>query len=228
MRRFDCSCTLLVIVLSICSQSLAAGQEDAGSYRRIEIAEGWKIKSIAPRKSLDSAFLAETERPDESNGWLAAATMPAMVHDILLEDGRIETPWLPGAAEKCQWVAQQDWVYAVDFEVADPRAESLLRFEGLDTIVDVYLNSRLIASHSNMYLPLTVDASGQLRKSNTLVLHFHSVYEQSGNKRSRIRNVSGDPNRRVRRPSQNYPLQSRHFRAASSPTQPPQSGTSTR
>jgi beta-galactosidase/beta-glucuronidase len=194
----------LVIVVGICSQSLAAAQENAGSYQRIEIAEGWKIKSIAPRKSLDSAFLAETERPDEANGWLAASTMPAMVHDILHEHGRIETPWLPGRAESCQWVAEQDWVYAVDFVAADPRAESLLRFEGLDTIVDVYLNSRLIASHSNMYLPLTVDVGGKLRKGNTLVLHFHSVYERSDDRRSRIRNVNGDPNRRVRRPSQNY------------------------
>ncbi|MBL7189301.1 MAG: hypothetical protein ISS70_23480 [Phycisphaerae bacterium] len=204
MKRFDCSRTLLVLVAGMCSLSFAAGQEGAECWQRMEVAEGWKIKSITPRKSLDAAFLTETERPDKANGWLTVSTMPAMVHDVLLQHGRIETTWLPGAAQKCQWVAEQDWVYVVRLEVAEAKAQSLLRFKGLDTIVDVYLNGRQIASHSNMYLPLIVDVSGQLRKDNTLVLHFHCVYEQSGNKSSRIRNVNGDPNRRVRRPNQNY------------------------
>ena len=29
--------------------------------------------------------------------------------------GDIETPWLPGRAEACRWVAEQDWVYATSF-----------------------------------------------------------------------------------------------------------------
>lgn len=70
--------------------------------------------------------------------------------------------------------------------------------------MDVYLNKELIASHWNMYLPLSVNVSGRLREENMLVLHFHSVYDKSGGKRVRIRNVNGDPDRRVRRPNQNY------------------------
>ncbi len=204
MKRFVCSLALFVLNASICSQLPAAEGKATPRWQCKEISDGWKIKSLTPRKSLDASFLAKSERVGKSDGWFAASTMPAMVHDILLQHGRIETPWLPGAADKCQWVAEQDWVYAVRFEAAEAKAESLLRFEGLDTIVDVYLNGKQIASHSNMYLPLIVDVSGQLRKDNTLVLHFHSVYEQSDGKRSRIRNVNGDPDRRVRRPGLNY------------------------
>jgi hypothetical protein len=188
----------------ICSQLPAAQGKTESRWQSIEISDGWKIKSITPRKSLDAFFLAEAQKATKSDGWLDTSTMPVMVHDILLQHGKIDTPWLPGAAEKCQWVAEQDWVYAVRFKVAQVKVESLLRFKGLDTIVNVYLNSERIASHSNMYLPLVVDVTGKLREENTLVLHFHSIYKQSGGKRSPMRNVNGDTNRRVRRPNQNY------------------------
>jgi len=171
---------------------------------RIELSRGWKIKSIPPRAALDAAFLTEAERAREDNGWLAASAMPAMVHDILLRHGKIETPWLPGRAEKCRWVAEQDWVYAVRFAAERPERESWLRFKGLDTIVDVYLNGERIASHSNMYVPLAVNVRGRLRAENTLVLHFHTVFDLSGGKPRPLRNVNGDPSRRVRRPGNNY------------------------
>jgi hypothetical protein len=178
--------------------------DDSPGWRQNEIAEGWKIKSFTPRASLDARVLAEASGADEAKDWLPASTMPAMVHDVLLQHGKIETPWLPGRAEKCQWVAERDWVYAVGFPAADPNAESWLRLSGLDTIVDVYLNGKQIAAHSNMYLPLRVNVSGRLRAENTLVLHFHSVFEHVDGKRTRIRNVDGDPRRPVRRPGQNY------------------------
>jgi len=214
MRRFVLSLLLFVSVGSIYAKSLTtrefallATQTNAPKssvWQQEDIAEGWKIKSITPRASLDAAFLAEAEGADEENGWLKALTMPAMVHDILLQHGRIESPWLPGRAEKYQWIAEQDWVYAVHFSAAYPKAESWLQFKGLDTIVDVYLNGGLIASHWNMYVPLSVNISNKLREENTLILHFHSIYDQRDGKRVPIRNVNGDPERQVRRPNQNY------------------------
>jgi len=203
MKRSVSNCTLLILTVCISLLSIAAEETATSHWRRIEIAEGWKIKSITPRNSLDTSLLTEAEDGEET-GWYEASTMPAMVHDILHQHGRIDTPWLPGAAEKCRWVAEKDWIYATRFQADEPKAASLLRFNGLDTIVDVYLNGKLIASHSNMYLPLVVDVSGRLRKENTLVLHFHTVFERPGDKNSRIRNVNGDPSRRVRRPRQNY------------------------
>jgi beta-galactosidase/beta-glucuronidase len=204
MKRFVCILVISILYTGVCKQLPAAVEKSVPRWNSKEISDGWKIKSLTPRKSLDTSFLIKAENTKQSDGWLSASTMPAMIHDILLEHGRIEIPWLPGAAEKCQWVAEQDWVYTVKFEAAQIDTESLLRFNGLDTIVDVYLNGKQIASHLNMYLPLVVDVSGKLEKENTLVLHFHSVYEKSEGKLTRIRNVNGDPDRRVRRPNQNY------------------------
>ena len=127
-----------------------------------------------------------------------------MVHDVLVAAGKIEQPWLPGAAEKCRWGAARDWLYAVNFTTRVGRGESRLRFAGFDTIVDVYLNGERVASHENMFTPLAVNVSGRLRRSNTLVLHFHSVFDLSGSKPVPLRIVNGDSARRVRRPNHNY------------------------
>jgi beta-galactosidase/beta-glucuronidase len=130
--------------------------------------------------------------------------MPTMVHDVLIDHRRIETPWLPGAAAACQWVAESDWVYGTRFRAEDPMARSYLRFEGLDTITDVYLNGRKIASHCNMYEPLRVEVSGKLGPVNTLTLHFHSVFEMRDGRRTRVGRIGPEPSQRVRRSHQNY------------------------
>ncbi len=171
---------------------------------RIDLAQGWKIRSVEPRTAVDAPMLAEAARPPVDAGWLPAAKMPAMVHDVLLSAGKIQQPWLPGAAEKCRWVAERDWLYAVTFPSPGASRETWLRFAGLDTIVDVYLNGERIASHSNMYTPLAVNVSGRLRETNTLLLHFHTVFNIKGAKPTPIRVVNGDPARRVRRPGANY------------------------
>jgi len=211
LRRLVLALAAAVLVGGVRAQSPAAQEAPAvgpagvwpasSAWRQHEIAQGWKIKAVAPRASLDASFWAEVEQADESRGWLPASTMPAMAADILLQNGKIEAPWLPGRAKEYQWIAEQDWVYAVHFPASDPQAESWLRFEGLDTIVDVYLNGKPAGSHWNMFVPCRVNVTGRLLAENTLVLHFHTVFAPGGQPMS---NVGGDPEKRVRRPNQNY------------------------
>jgi beta-galactosidase/beta-glucuronidase len=181
-----------------------SGSSSPDALVRSILATGWKIKGIAPQASLTAKDLSGIQRAGEAEGWLAAPSMPAMVHDILLQHGKIEVPWLPGRAEKCRWVAERDWVYATTFPCDYPQRKSRLLFRGLDTIVDVYLNGRRLGSHCNMFTPLIVDVSGHLQAQNTLVLHFHTVFDTSSGKPRRVTTVPGDPSRRVRRPGQNY------------------------
>jgi len=136
------------LAVGISSRALVAKSAKAlNGFKQQELVAGWRLKSISPRTSLDQALLVEATSL-QSSGWTSIAAMPAMVHDVLLAQGRIETPWLPGRAEKCRWVAEQDWLYATTFAVDAVRREARLRFNGLDTIVDVYLNGEKIASHS--------------------------------------------------------------------------------
>jgi beta-mannosidase len=192
------------LAAGISTKAMAAkSSASATRFEQKELANGWRLKSIPPCTYLDPSLLAEAAA-GQGDDWLTVATMPAMVHDVLLSQGHIETPWLPGRAEKCRPVAEQDWIYATTFTLGARKRISRLRFLGIDTIVDVYLNGERLASHSNMYLPLEVDVSDKLHSLNTLVLHFHTVFDFSGGKPTPIQFVNGDRSRPVRRPEQNY------------------------
>lgn len=150
----------------------------AGQNGTTELSHNWYIKSISPRADLDPALLAEALAADGgthsvANGWSAPAVMPAMVHQILLAQGKITEPWKYLGMEKCFWVATLDWVYATRF-AAPPGAEHHLLFRGLKGAVDIYLNGTKIASHSNVNAPLDVPIVGKLNRENSLVLHFLS------------------------------------------------------
>ena len=200
-----CRAPLLAIVLPFVGLSIVAPTRAAPvSFDVQKIARGWKLKSVSPQDTVGRDILHEAIQAREEDGWLTVSAMPATVHDILLDHGKIEFPWLPGRAGKCKWIAEQDWLYSVSFRAAHPQAASRLRLLGLDTIVDVYLNGQQIAANSNMYWPLSVDVTGRLREENNLILHFHTVFESSDGESCPIRRVDDDPLRRVRRPGQNY------------------------
>lgn len=167
------------------------------------LTDSWHIRQVDPVAALDRDMLDEAGRPTGTD-WLPVSDMPSMVHDVLVEHGVIETPWLPGRAEACKWVAEKDWIYATRFTAEQPGGDAWLRFKGLDTIADVYLNGEQIASHANMYVPLRVNVTDLLLSENTLVLHFHSVFETVDGKKKPIRRLPGPPARRVARPGNNY------------------------
>jgi beta-galactosidase/beta-glucuronidase len=161
------------------------GAKAAGAgerLKRIEVSTGWRIKSIDPQSELDTAFLAEAGQ-GQGQAWLDAGIMPAAVHDILLRQGKIQEPWLPGGTEKCFWVGEKDWVYAVRFAIQEQGQEAWLRFMGIENAVDIYLNGQRLASHTGE-LPLAVNISGLLLPENTLVLHFHSDAKPGQGRRS--------------------------------------------
>ena len=166
------------------------------------LAHGWTLKQLTPCAAVPPEILAEAQC-GAGDGWLTIPSMPKMVHDVLLDHDIIQQPWLPGQAEACRWVAECDWVYAVRFAWGDLSGDTHLFFQGLDTIVDVYLNGTLLATHCNMFVPLRLDSSHRLRAANTLVLHFHTVFDRSSGRPVPLESI-GDPPRPVRRPKQNY------------------------
>jgi hypothetical protein len=139
----------------------------------IELRHGWSLKAIEPQADLTAEFLSQAGRAAPGDGWLPIAAMPAMVHDVLLAQGKITEPWLPGGTEKCFWMRERDWVYALKFSARPGRA-SRLRFLGLDGRAEVYLNGDRVASHSDEHTPLIVEVSQMLRPENSLVLRFRS------------------------------------------------------
>ena len=81
-----------------------------------ELKNGWHIRQMNPTEHLDSAEIERLADAGDAKGldWIAA-TMPAQVHEILLQEGLIEDPALLGAPAKCMWVAEKDWIYRCRF-----------------------------------------------------------------------------------------------------------------
>jgi beta-mannosidase len=143
------------------------------AVKQIDLSHGWSIRSIPVQERLSAEFLREASSPLSSSDWIPVTTMPAMVHEILLDHGKIDAPWKSGGVVKCSWVSATDWVYVSRF-AAQPERESYLYFQRMEGAVEVYLNGQHIASHADVNAPLEVRVSGQRLVENTLVLHFLS------------------------------------------------------
>jgi beta-galactosidase/beta-glucuronidase len=168
------------------------------AFERIPLQSGWQLRQLEPRDTLTPEDLS----PGVRSGDLAIRRMPAMVHDVLLDHQRIETPWKAGGAEACRWVSDNDWLYSVEFPCADPGAIAFLHFRGLDTLVDVYLNGSRLVSSASALVPLRVEVTGKLRARNSLALHFHTIFARSdGAKPEPHKIFRGQP---VRRSGSNY------------------------
>jgi beta-mannosidase len=136
------------------------------------LARGWRIRQVDPCDRLPEAEIQSVTRQGD---WLEAPDMPRQVHEILLHHGRLPEELAIGLAHDSKWVAETDWLYACDFEAPGP-GQKVLRFAGLDTLADIYVNGRHVASHEDMFLPAAVDITDIVRPLNSLLVHFHSPY----------------------------------------------------
>jgi beta-mannosidase len=144
----------------------------------IYLNDGWYIKPLEPIDRLENdqlKVLQHEDCDDKTNKWIRTS-LPAQVHEILLKEGVIEDPNITGKAKECLWVAEQDWVYKCTFKIKQVEKRTYLHFNGLDTLVDVYLNGEFLAHHNDMFLPLKIEVTGKLKKNNRLVLHFHTPH----------------------------------------------------
>jgi beta-mannosidase len=82
------------------------------------------------------------------------ANVPGSVYLDLQEANLIPDPFVD--ADKVKWVEEKDWTYSTIFDV-DERDLSMekiiLRFDGLDTFTEIYLNGCLVGKTENMFMP---------------------------------------------------------------------------
>ena len=112
-------------------------------------------------------------------GWLPAI-VPGHVHLDLIENGIIAHPFERMNELGCQWVDQKDWSYRTSFEweAKDGLPNRVLKFEGLDTICDIFLNDENIGSHDNMFVSLEIDVTEHLKEGeNTVRIDFKSAIQ---------------------------------------------------
>jgi len=132
------------------------------------LTNGWEIGSMAPAAAIDPVSFDAAE-------WYAAPTMPMQVHEILLHHGKLDPEYQIGWCRSAEWVTKLDWVYRRTFSCETPGVRSYLRFGGLDTFADIYLNGVKIGEHNDFYVSDLIDVTNVLQTENVLLLHFHNA-----------------------------------------------------
>jgi beta-mannosidase len=104
------------------------------------------------------------------------ATVPGHLHPDLQAAGIIPDPFYRMQEITVQWIDELDWEYKTSFtpEAAQEGERQVLRFEGLDSVGDIWLNGSLLGSFESMHIPLEFDVSGKLLESNELRITFRS------------------------------------------------------
>lgn len=98
------------------------------------------------------------------------------VQKALLDAGKLDLRVAIGETESCEWIEQSDWLYRCEFQLPDeiPQGRQYLRFGGVDTFAEFYLNGVWIGKHEDMFLPAHIEVTGRLKKQNELLVFFHS------------------------------------------------------
>ena len=139
------------------------------------LTEGWHVRQLEPG-DYDVAELAREGRAP-GDEWLAAR-MPAQVHDVLLAHSLIPDPHGGKNAAECAWVGEKDWAYATTFPTPERAGGPVfLRFGGLDTLAEVFVNGAPVGRFANMFREFVVDVTERLAApgdDNVLLVVFSS------------------------------------------------------
>lgn len=132
----------------------------------VELSEGWEWTALAPDAATEPAALAR----------LAPEWQPALVPGTVAAAQR--------AAGRCLWRDEQvrssdarDHWYRCSFArpACEPSASVRLRFEGLATLAEVWLNGERVLESSNIFVPHELDVGERLAERNQLHIRFRAL-----------------------------------------------------
>ena len=170
-----CMCDVTVAWVFVLLQFITVPCVQAQQRTVAALTENWYIRQLESNRP-DIAELSRSVLSPDST-WLIAR-MPAQVHDVLLEHGKISDPHVGKNAAESAWVGEKDWAYACVFKSsAKSEGPVFLRFEGLDTLAAAYLNGAEIGRFDNMYRKWSVDVRDRLAgagQQNVLLVVFSS------------------------------------------------------
>ena len=115
-------------------------------------------------------------RCTEDTDW-QEAVVPGTVYTDLLRNGNMENPYWKDNEDSICALMEKDYEYECTFEAGETETCSsvFLKFEGLDTVADVYLNNELLGQPINMHRVWEYEVRTLLTEGeNTLRVVFHS------------------------------------------------------
>lgn len=142
------------------------------------IINNWKIQHMEQGEERDLTVAS----PDYTDHFWLPAKVPGDVHSTLIEQHILEHPFFAQNDQKARWVEQKVWWYRTEFTWDDEVGQDervLLTFDGLDTFATIFLNGREMAASDNMFVPLTLDVTREIRRGkNWLAVKFDPISER--------------------------------------------------
>lgn len=118
---------------------------------------------------------------DKSWDGYIPAFVPGDLYSDLLRNQKIEDPYYRDNELEALKLSARDYEYRTVFSVGNDICEKervLLRFEGIDTLADIFLNGEWLGHADNMHRTWEYDVKEVLRVGeNTLSVEFHSPTE---------------------------------------------------
>ena len=138
--------------------------------------QSWRVTVTAP---------GAAAQPDQLAGASALVTVPGSV------PGTVVSALRDAGSKALAYQSPDDFDVwydcAFDADAPAPAEVTLLVFEGLATLAEVWLNGERVLQSENMYLRHEVDVSGRLQGWNTLCLRFASLNRHLEQRRPRPR-----------------------------------------
>ncbi|MHA1658109.1 MAG: beta-mannosidase [Promethearchaeota archaeon] len=106
------------------------------------------------------------------------AQVPGTVFETLIENGIIEDPFYGIREREMSWIYESDWQYETEFIISPEfleHANIILRFHGLDTITNIYLNDEFLGTTNNMFFKYDFNVKSKIKKEkNKIKIIFKS------------------------------------------------------
>ncbi|MHA1492247.1 MAG: glycosyl hydrolase 2 galactose-binding domain-containing protein [Promethearchaeota archaeon] len=106
------------------------------------------------------------------------AQVPGTVFETLIENGIIEDPFYGIREREMSWIYESDWQYETEFIISPEfleYANIILRFHGLDTITNIYLNDEFLGTTNNMFFKYDFNVKSKIKKEkNKIKIIFKS------------------------------------------------------
>jgi len=114
------------------------------------------------------------------------ASVPGCIHTDLLFNQQIDDPFWRLNEHDLQWIDKEDWEYKNHFIVKKSLFDKdniELRFEGIDTYADIFLNDHLILQADNMFREWNIDVKDYIKVGeNELKVKLKSPIKEGINK----------------------------------------------
>ena len=126
------------------------------------------------KKILNGAWLF---KQSTENQWMDA-TVPGCNFLDLMANGVIDDPFLKLNEKDVEWVGNADFEYKRTFDVSSGELSAnrvLLCANMLDTVCDIFINGKFVASSDNCFIKFEFDVKDFLVDGeNELLIYFHS------------------------------------------------------